>query len=110
MPFSESNQCHLALGPTTPARSRSHSRRARVLVERAGRYRAEWEARAWWIDELAWRRRPAAQNLRTPGVGQIVLPLAGDDVLSRHHHRPHLRINNPRAAARRLLNPTAASP
>ena len=77
-----------------------------VLVERAGRYRVEREAWAWWIDELTWRRLPAAQKRRTPGLGQIVLPLAGHDVLSRHRHGPHPRIDNGRAdfsAARRHL-------
>ena len=77
-----------------------------VLVERAGRYRVEREAWAWWIDELTWRRLPAAQKRRTPGIGQTVLPLVGHDVLSRHRHGPHPRISNGRAdfaAARRHL-------
>ena len=77
-----------------------------LLTERAGRYRTERQAWAWWIDELDWRRLTAAQKRRTPGVGQTVLPLAGHDTLTRHHRGPHPRTNNGRAdfaAARRHL-------
>ena len=77
-----------------------------VLTERAGRYRIERQAWAWWIDELDWRRLSAAQKRRFPGVGQTVLPLAGHDTLTRHHRGPHPRTNQGRAdfaAARRHL-------
>jgi hypothetical protein len=77
-----------------------------VLAGRARRYRIEREAWAWWIDELTWRRLPAAQKRRIPGVGQTVIPLAGHETLSRHHRGPHPRTNNGRAdfrAARRHL-------
>lgn len=77
-----------------------------VLADRAGRYRIEREAWAWWIDELTWRGLSAAQKRRTPGAGQTVLPIAGHDTLTRHHRGPHPRTGNGRAdfaATRRHL-------
>lgn len=68
-----------------------------VLVDRAARYRIERDAWHWWTDELAWRRLPAAQKRRVPGVGQAALPFAGHDVLSRHRRGPHPRLPDGRA-------------
>ena len=78
-----------------------------VLADRARRYRIERDAWAWWVDELSWRRLPAAQKRRAPGVGQTVIAFVGHDTLSRHHRGPHPRTSGGRAdfrAARRHLS------
>jgi len=57
-----------------------------VLVDRGRRYAVERAAWAWWTDELAWRRAPAAAKRRSPGAGQLELvPTAG----GRRHHGRH---------------------
>lgn len=57
-----------------------------LLAARARRYVVERAAWAWWTDELAWRRAPAAVKRRAPGAGQLeLLPTGG----ARQHHGPH---------------------
>ena len=57
-----------------------------VLVDRGRRYAVERAAWAWWTDELAWRRAPAAAKRRSPGAGQLeLIPTAG----GRQHHGRH---------------------
>lgn len=59
-----------------------------LLAGRARRYAIERAAWAWWTDELAWRRAPAAAKQRTPGAGQLELvPTVGGRV--RDHHGRH---------------------
>ena len=59
-----------------------------LLADRARRYTIERAAWAWWTDELAWRRAPAAVKQRAPGAGQLELvPTAGGRV--RDHHGRH---------------------
>jgi DNA-binding IclR family transcriptional regulator len=59
-----------------------------VLTDRARRYAIERAAWAWWTDELAWRRAPAAVKQRAPGAGQLELvPTVGGRV--RNHHGRH---------------------
>lgn len=57
-----------------------------LLADRARRYAVERAAWAWWTDELAWRRAPAAVKQRAPGAGQLELLTTGD---ARHHHGRH---------------------
>lgn len=59
-----------------------------LLAARARRYTIERAAWAWWTDELAWRRAPAAVKQRAPGAAQLELvPTAGGRV--RDHHGRH---------------------
>ena len=59
-----------------------------LLADRARRYAIERAAWAWWTDELAWRRAPAAVKQRAPGAGQLELvPTVGGRV--RDHRGRH---------------------
>lgn len=58
-----------------------------LLVDRARRYTIERAAWAWWTDELAWRRAPAAVKQRAAGAGQLELVPAGGR--ARQHYGQH---------------------
>jgi hypothetical protein len=60
-----------------------------LLAARACRYAVERAAWAWWTDELAWRRAPAAVKQRAPGAGQLELvPAAGGPTRDNYGRHP----------------------